>query len=189
MVKYFTLFIIWYIDGILPKGPYPPCLHMADRALLAGYHQYGLGYNESWPCLRDVTDWVIFLNTLYFCNYTSMCWCKKYVTPVRSNGVTSFLHSPIDILVKHNGGVYLAVSDTNTNIVIAMMYTILSHKRPYYNKAWQGIMRKYIMFGNNAEVIKVFCIFCVKMIISWKVFLFEFPYSVLYEGCQLVKCS
>ena len=26
--------------GILPKGPYPPCLRMADRALLAGYPQY-----------------------------------------------------------------------------------------------------------------------------------------------------
>ena len=25
-------------DGILPKGPYPPCLRMADRALLVGYH-------------------------------------------------------------------------------------------------------------------------------------------------------
>ena len=31
---------ITYIDGILPKGPYPPCLHMADRALLAGYPRY-----------------------------------------------------------------------------------------------------------------------------------------------------
>ena len=29
-----------YIEGILPKGPYPPCLHMADRALLAGYPRY-----------------------------------------------------------------------------------------------------------------------------------------------------
>ena len=28
------------IDGILPKGPYPPCLRMADRALLAGYPCY-----------------------------------------------------------------------------------------------------------------------------------------------------
>ena len=26
-----------HYDGILPKGPYPPCLRMADRALLAGY--------------------------------------------------------------------------------------------------------------------------------------------------------
>ena len=25
------------VDSILPKGPYPPCLRMADRALLAGY--------------------------------------------------------------------------------------------------------------------------------------------------------
>ena len=28
------------IDGILPKGPYPACLRMADRALLAGYPRY-----------------------------------------------------------------------------------------------------------------------------------------------------
>ena len=31
-----------YIDGIRPKGPYQPCLRMADRALLAGYPQYNL---------------------------------------------------------------------------------------------------------------------------------------------------
>ena len=29
-----------YIDGILPEGPYPPCLCMADRALLAGYPRH-----------------------------------------------------------------------------------------------------------------------------------------------------
>ena len=29
-----------HIDGILPKGPYPPCLRMADRAVLAEYPQY-----------------------------------------------------------------------------------------------------------------------------------------------------
>ena len=28
------------IEGILPKGPYLPCLRMADRALLAGYPRY-----------------------------------------------------------------------------------------------------------------------------------------------------
>ena len=27
-------------DGILPKRPYPPCLRMADRALLAGSPSY-----------------------------------------------------------------------------------------------------------------------------------------------------
>ena len=29
-----------HIEGILPNGPYPPCLRMADRALLAGYPRY-----------------------------------------------------------------------------------------------------------------------------------------------------
>ena len=29
-----------YIEGILQKGPYPPCLCMADRALLAGYPRF-----------------------------------------------------------------------------------------------------------------------------------------------------
>ena len=29
-----------YFDGILPKGPYPPCLRMADRALSTGYCRF-----------------------------------------------------------------------------------------------------------------------------------------------------
>ena len=29
-----------YIEGILPKGPYLPCVSMAGRALLAGYPRY-----------------------------------------------------------------------------------------------------------------------------------------------------
>ena len=29
-----------HIDGILPKGPHPPCLRMADRALLVGYPRH-----------------------------------------------------------------------------------------------------------------------------------------------------
>ena len=28
-----------YIEGILPKGPYLPCVSMAGRALLTGYHR------------------------------------------------------------------------------------------------------------------------------------------------------
>ena len=32
----------WHIEGILPKGPYLPCVSMAGRALLAGYHRYVL---------------------------------------------------------------------------------------------------------------------------------------------------
>ena len=33
-----------HIDGILSKGLYPPCLRMADMALLSGYPRYSL-----WP--------------------------------------------------------------------------------------------------------------------------------------------
>ena len=40
-----AIVLVWalqypHIDGILTKGPYPPCLRMADRALLAGYPRY-----------------------------------------------------------------------------------------------------------------------------------------------------
>ena len=30
----------WQFEGILPKGPYLPCVSMAGRALLAGYHRF-----------------------------------------------------------------------------------------------------------------------------------------------------
>ena len=41
-IRWNQMLYISYIDGILPKRPYPPCLRMADRALLAGYARYQL---------------------------------------------------------------------------------------------------------------------------------------------------
>ena len=35
-----------YIEGILPKGPYLPCVSMVGRALLVGYHRYGNSSDE-----------------------------------------------------------------------------------------------------------------------------------------------
>ena len=40
-------FIKAYIEGILPKGPYLPCVSMAGRALLAGYPRHVNHYNIS----------------------------------------------------------------------------------------------------------------------------------------------
>ena len=41
--------IIAYFEGILPKGPYRPCVSMAGRALLAGYHRfYLLSYRDDY---------------------------------------------------------------------------------------------------------------------------------------------
>ena len=37
--QFLSIFLA-YFEGILPKGPYPPCLRMADRALLAGYPRF-----------------------------------------------------------------------------------------------------------------------------------------------------
>ena len=45
------------IDGILPKGPYPPCLRMADRALLAGYPRHAITLASSWPVLCQAITW------------------------------------------------------------------------------------------------------------------------------------
>ena len=40
-------FPVAYIEGILPKGPYLPCVSMAGRALLAGYHWYARSIGEA----------------------------------------------------------------------------------------------------------------------------------------------
>ena len=40
-----------YIEGILPKGPYLPCVSMAGRALLEGYHGYKeIGVKSMFEC-------------------------------------------------------------------------------------------------------------------------------------------
>ena len=53
-----------YLDGILPKGPYPPCLRMADRALLAGYPRSVL-CEISCPNQHDPDESII---SEYICN-------------------------------------------------------------------------------------------------------------------------
>ena len=35
-----------HIEGVLPKGPYLPCVSMAGRALLEGYHRYDKGHDN-----------------------------------------------------------------------------------------------------------------------------------------------
>ena len=63
------------IDGILPKGPYPPCLRMADRALLAGYPRHPLCSLRTWEtychrpkaaCMNNVFQCFSHLPNFYF---------------------------------------------------------------------------------------------------------------------------
>ena len=52
---------ISHIEGILPKGPYLPCVSMAGRALLARYHRYlvWLSSNTQWLLWPEITHWGI----------------------------------------------------------------------------------------------------------------------------------
>ena len=70
------------------KGPYPPCLRMADRALLAGYPRYmtsmlsgwlnaELGFCVTAPCSRYRTD--------------SRLAPSQWETSLQSNGVSHWL--------------------------------------------------------------------------------------------------
>ena len=49
-----------YINVILPKGPYLPCLHMAGRALLAGYHRHACWTNSFRLGHDEVIKWKHF---------------------------------------------------------------------------------------------------------------------------------
>ena len=42
----FWMSVIRHIEGILPKGPYLPCVSMASRAILAGHPRYMFNYHE-----------------------------------------------------------------------------------------------------------------------------------------------
>ena len=55
-------YLVTYIEGILRKGPYLPCVSMAGRALLAGYHRYemvGILQTKITTCipLKLMTGW------------------------------------------------------------------------------------------------------------------------------------
>ena len=73
-----------HIDGILPKGPYPPCLRIADRALLAGYPRYLLSA-FTFPCDTSIKQ-ATLIQVMAWCHqamshYVSRCWSswnRKY---------------------------------------------------------------------------------------------------------------
>ena len=64
-----------YIDGILPKGPYPPCLRMANRALLAGYHRYILRQTKN--CEHEFLDQSYILSGLKWVNIRKLAMFRK----------------------------------------------------------------------------------------------------------------
>ena len=69
-----------HIDGILPKGPYPPCLGMADRALLAGYPWIRIFHFSvsTVPSTRTSADTV--MTNLLSHTYVTHTWRAKIIT-------------------------------------------------------------------------------------------------------------
>ena len=87
-------------DGILPKGPYPACLRMADRALLAGYRQDMVSsclWQTMLCCILDFSWFkhsrVVEISLLHkLCGIVSLHW--------RHNGHDSISnHQPHDCLL------------------------------------------------------------------------------------------
>ena len=54
--------------GYPPKGPYPPCLRMADRALLAGYPWY-MYYSAKMSWVLHVLTAVLFIEEIWYLRY------------------------------------------------------------------------------------------------------------------------
>ena len=53
-----------YIEGILPKGPYLPCISMVGRALLAGYPRYIVLFPSQSP--KSISSKVLKMDTPNF---------------------------------------------------------------------------------------------------------------------------
>ena len=127
-------------DGILPKGPYPPCWRMADRALLAGY-----------PCIVVVwlTMWCHILSK------TSKNFiCGSYWHNMKEINLffVSSLHMYIN---KHNylfltlnvqGPSYLGLTRAISWLLKPWLLTSPRHQQPWYGlcricRSW-SYMRK-----------------------------------------------
>ena len=94
----------WYIKGILPKGPYLPCISMAGRALLAGYHRYSehwfryIALNRWWAITQtnsNVFSWIKLDKSWHDLYHVSMCgllWMSHHLGPVRPYGMRDHGH-------------------------------------------------------------------------------------------------
>ena len=77
------------LNGILPKGPYPPCLRMADRAILAGY-----------PWTAKVWKWISNLIPHLIMDVIHAVDWWSQVRPQRSSVIMN-PHIQIHLLEKH----------------------------------------------------------------------------------------
>ena len=77
-----------YIEGILPKGPYLPCVRVAGRALLAGYPRHQLDDTHWYAFLFFKT--FIFSFTVWPPSITSRDHSIQYFVPVHMILITHY---------------------------------------------------------------------------------------------------
>ena len=85
-----TLTLAVDIDGTLPKGPYPPWLCMADRALLAGYPRYTLFHSMGVSLCRTNKVSVI------------MRCAKTHLKNWNRSKMATILQTPINFCTKYS---------------------------------------------------------------------------------------
>ena len=74
--------VYWLIEGILPKGPYLPCVSMTDRALLARYYRnVSIAFSEEGTWLHVNREWQIAITVWnawsFWCNTKAINCCNN----------------------------------------------------------------------------------------------------------------
>ena len=86
--------IMGYIEGILPKGPYLPCVSMAGRALLAGYHRYvpNETHRTQWKrCCGDTHKILLQCSCIILSYYKAISKLPQDKTVLKSRNIHSQL--------------------------------------------------------------------------------------------------
>ena len=134
------------IAGILQKGPYLPCVSMAGRALLAGYHRYVREIHQS-P--------VVSLTKGQLCGLWRFLWCQPKHT-VEQTIKLSVIRDAMMLIWHH---CYVALSKWNSlgfNVLThwgRVMHTCVSKFIGSDNGLSPG--RRQAIIWNNAEILLI----------------------------------
>ena len=115
-----------YIEGILPKGPYLPCVSMAGRALLAGYPPY---ISRHWAIIGTDNGFSPTMSVINQYIYQWLCARLLYIQCI-CTGDTTALHQATDICM-------INPSDLKSSYCCgALTSTTALHEAIIYASSW-----------------------------------------------------
>ena len=157
-----------YIEGILPKRPYLPCVSMAGRALLAGYHRY-VAYGA-----------ILCTNASYIDNFARGNKCK-----LNLNQNTNILISQISVKKSSPQNVFNVVSFSMCWIDLYKIYGWEALGQfPLTHRPCPTFHRVY------KKHIDVLCIACLlitrtKCLTNFQ-YTFYWKFSQFYQNCTYI---